>query len=67
MKIHFSRLLSLRLYWIVCAALLWFAVPVSPVTSQDRASSFEQWEVSRTVFVDLGLHGIRIHPTLTPF
>ena len=67
MKIHFSRLLSLRLYWIVGAALMWFAVPVSPVTAQERASSSEQWEVPRTVFGHPDLQGNWTNATLTPF
>ena len=67
MKIHFSRLPSLELYWIAGAALMCFTALVSPITAQERASSSEQWEVPRTVFGHPDLQGNWTNATLTPF
>ena len=67
MKVHFSRLLSPRLYWIAGAALMCLAALVSPVTAQERPSSSEQWEVPRTVFGHPDLQGNWTNATLTPF
>ncbi len=67
MKVHFSRLLSPRPYWIASAALMCFAALVSPVTAQERPSSSEQWEVPRTVFGHPDLQGNWTNATLTPF
>ena len=67
MKVHFSRLLSPRLYWIAGAALMCLAAPISPVIAQERPSSSEQWEVPRTVFGHPDLQGNWTNATLTPF